>query len=232
LSQQLRQNTTKYLVVSEKSYTFASQNHIIVEHLNYKTMDELQNIQNLIYIIRGHRVMLDFDLAMLYEVETRSLNQTVKRNIRRFPRDFMFQLTEEEWGLISSQFVMTSRMKRPKKSLPYAFTELGALMLSSVLRSSVADETSIKITRAFVAMRQMLSFSTLPEKVVTLAQELYKLKEEVNDILADQNDINESTRAQLDAISTALAELQAKPSETKPRKPIGFIQPEGNDNKK
>ena len=105
--------------------------------------------------------------------ETRSLNQTVKRNARRFPNDFMFQLTEQEWSLISSQFVMTSRMKRPKKSLPYAFTELGALMLSSVLRSPVADETSIKITRAFVAMRQMLTFSTLPEKVVTLAQELY-----------------------------------------------------------
>ena len=124
-------------------------------------MDELQNIQNLIYVIRGQRVMLDFDLAMLYEVETRSLNQTVKRNIRRFPRDFMFQLTEEEWVFISSQFVMTSRAKRPKKALPYAFTELGALMLSSVLRSSVADETSIKITRAFVAMRQMLSVLVL-----------------------------------------------------------------------
>ena len=207
--------STFFLVVPEKSYTFASQNHIIVEHLNYKTMDELQNIQNLIYVIRGQRVMFDFDLAMLYEVETRSLNQTVKRNNRRFP-----------------QFVMTSRAKRPKKALPYAFTELGALMLSSVLRSSVADETSIKITRAFVAMRQMLSFSTLPEKVVTLAQELYKLKEEVNGILADQNDINESTRAQLDAISTALAELQAKPSETKNRKPIGFIQPKDDDNTK
>ena len=81
-------------------------------------MNELQNIQDLIYIIRGQRVMLDFDLAMLYEVETRSLNQTVKRNARRFPNDFMFQLTEQEWSLISSQFVMTSRMKRPKKSLP------------------------------------------------------------------------------------------------------------------
>ena len=194
-------------------------------------MDELQNIQNLIYVIRGQRVMLDFDLAMLYEVETRSLNQTVKRNARRFPDDFMFQLTEQEWSLISSQFVMTSRMKRPKKSLPYAFTELGALMLSSVLRSPVADETSIKITRAFVAMRQMLTFSTLPEKVVTLAQELYELKEEVNDILADQNDINESTRAQLDAISIALAELQSSKSQiaTHKRRPIGFIQPKDED---
>ena len=200
--------------VSELFYTFALPNS------NY--MDELQNIQNLIYVIRGQRVMLDFDLAMLYEVETRSLNQTVKRNARRFPDDFMFQLTEQEWSLISSHFVMTSRMKRPKKSLPYAFTELGALMLSSVLRSPVADETSIKITRAFVAMRQMLTFSTLPEKVVTLAQE-------VNEILADQNDINESTRAQLDAISTALAELQAKPAVEKPRRPIGFIQPKDEE---
>ena len=195
-------------------------------------MDELQIIQSKIYEIRGERVMLDFDLAMLYEVETRSLNQTVKRNTRRFPKDFMFQLTEQEWKLISSQFVTTSRMKRPKKSLPYAFTELGALMLSSVLRSTVADETSIKITRAFVAMRQMLSFSTLPEKVVTLAQERYKLKEEVNDILADQNDINESTRMQLDAISIALAELQAKPTVDKPRRPIGFIQPKEDEEDK
>lgn len=192
-------------------------------------MDELQIIQSKIYVIRDQRVMLDFDLAMLYEVETRSLNQTVKRNARRFPDDFMFQLTEQEWIHISSQFVTTSRMKRPKKSLPYAFTELGALMLSSVLRSPVADETSIKITRAFVAMRQMLSFSTLPEKVVTLAQELYKLKEEVNDILSDQNDINESTRMQLDAISTALAELQSEHRHQPKRNPIGFRQPEEKD---
>ena len=117
------------LEVSELFHTFALPNS------NY--MDELQNIQNLIYVIRGQRVMLDFDLAMLYEVETRSLNQTVKRNARRFPDDFMFQLTEQEWSLISSQFVMTSRMKRPKKSLPYAFTELGALMLSSVRQGPV-----------------------------------------------------------------------------------------------
>ena len=95
-------------------------------------------------------------------------------------------------------------------------------MLSSVLRSSVADETNIKITRAFVAMRQMLTFSTLPEKVVTLAQELYKLKEEVNEILADQNDINESTRAQLDAISTALVELQASRSQNATLKNVGL----------
>lgn len=194
-------------------------------------MEELENIQNHIYFIRGQRVMLDFDLAFLYEVETRSLNQSVKRNIRRFPKDFMFQLSEKEWELISSQFVMTSRLKRPKKSLPFAFTELGALMLSSVLHSPIAEKTSVNIARAFVAMRQMLAFSTLPEKVVNLAQELYQLKEEVNDILADQNDINESTRAQLDAISTALAALQASRSQnaTINRRPIGFIQPKDDE---
>ena len=107
-------------------------------------MDELQKIQSKIYEIRGERVMLDFDLAMLYEVETRSLNQSVKRNIRRFPKDFMFQLTQKEWEFISSHFVMTSRLKRPKSALPFAFTQLGALMLSSIFRSPVADETSIK----------------------------------------------------------------------------------------
>ena len=91
-------------------------------------MNEVQVIQNKIYEIRGQRVMLDFDLAMLYCVETRVLNQAVKRNRERFPADFMFQITAEEWSFISSQFVMTSRLKRPKSALPLAFTEHGALM--------------------------------------------------------------------------------------------------------
>ena len=121
-------------------------------------MDQLQEIQSKIYEIRGQRVMLDFDLATMYGVETRVLNQAVKRNIKRFPEDFMFQVSEIEWHVISSQFVMTSRAKRPKSALPLAFTEHGALMLSSVLRSDVAIDTSIKITRAFVAMRQAINF--------------------------------------------------------------------------
>ena len=111
-------------------------------------MDELQNIQNLIYVIRGQRVMLDFDLAMLYEVETRSLNQTVKRNNRRFPRDFMFQLTEEEWGFISSQFVMTSRAKRPKKALPYALPL--RFVISSPLLSSRLSAAHGEISLPFL----------------------------------------------------------------------------------
>ena len=88
-------------------------------------MDELQLIQSKIYEIRGQKVMLDFDLAEMYEVETRALNQAVKRNIERFPEDFMYQLAKDEWQNMSSQFVMTSRNKRPKTAIPLAFTEHG-----------------------------------------------------------------------------------------------------------
>ena len=186
-------------------------------------MNELQIIQSKIHEIRGLRVMLDTDLAELYQVETRILNQAVKRNMGRFPDDFMFRLTEAEWDIISSQFVMTSRTKRPKSALPLAFTEHGALMLSSVLRSDVAIETSIKVTRAFVAMRQALNVLSLPAKLSELELSINNLRNEVDEILADQNDINESTRAQLDAISTALAELQAKEQNQKTRRRIGFI---------
>ena len=187
-------------------------------------MNDIQAIQNKIYEIRGQRVMLDFDLAAMYGVETRALNQAVRRNVKRFPEDFMFQVSEIEWQVISSQFVMTSRMKRPKSSLPLAFTEHGALMLSSVLRSDIAVDTSIKITRAFVAMRQAINVIALPSKLSELEKSIEDLRTEVDEILADQNDINESTRAQLDAISTALAELQSK--EPRKRRPIGFIVPD------
>ena len=105
-------------------------------------MNYIQTIQSKIYEIRGQRVMLDFDLAAMYGVETKRLNEAVKRNAQRFEGDdFMFRLTKDE-AVISSQFVMTSRAKRPKTALPLAFTEHGALMLSSVLRSEVAIETS------------------------------------------------------------------------------------------
>ena len=133
-------------------------------------MDYLTPIQQKIYEIRGQRVMLDFDLAALYAVETRTLNQSVKRNIERFPSDFMFQLTAAEWDFISSQFVMTSRMKRPKSALPFAFTEHGALMLAGILRSDIAIDMSIKITRAFVAMRSLLISSALPAKIQQLEE--------------------------------------------------------------
>lgn len=115
-------------------------------------MKELAPIQNLIYEIRGHRVMLDSDLAALYEVETRALNQAVKRNIERFPRDFMFQLTKDEYQNLISQNV-TSNWGGVRK-LPYAFTEQGVAMLSGILKSKRAIETNIQIMRTFVRMRQ------------------------------------------------------------------------------
>ena len=189
-------------------------------------MVDLQLIQSKIYEIRGQRVMLDFDLAELYQVETRVLNQAVKRNIDRFPEDFMFQVTAEEWVVISSQFVMTSRNKRPKSALPLAFTEHGVVMLSSVLRSDIAVQTSVLITRAFVAMRQMIANSPVIMSA-QLQKEMKELKEYIEDVFADQNDINEDTRMQIELINQVLVELQVhKKLSEKPRRPIGFIRPE------
>ena len=117
-------------------------------------MNEIRIIQSKIYEIRGQRVMLDFDLAELYQVETRRLNEAVKRNIKRFPKDFMFQLNVDEWIILKSQFA-TSRWGGTRK-LPYAFTEQGLAMLSGVLNSDIAIQVNINIMRAFVAVRQIL----------------------------------------------------------------------------
>ena len=185
-------------------------------------MNELQLIQSKIYEIRGQKVMLDFDLAEMYEVETRVLNQAVKRNIERFPVDFMFQLTAKEWENMSSQFVMTSRSKRPKTAMPLAFTEHGVVMLSSVLRSNIAIQTSILIVRAFVAIRQLMA--NLPvDRVGELEKQMKELKNYMEEVFADYNDINDDTRMQLELINQTLAELQSrKKIEEKPRNPIGF----------
>jgi hypothetical protein len=130
-------------------------------------MEIIRSIQNRIYEIRGERVMLDFDLAALYEVETKALNQAVKRNIDRFPEDFMFQLSPLEWSSIRSQSVTTSaqsinyqsvrnQANRGYRQIPYAFTEQGIAMLSGVLRSERAVQMNIAIMRAFVAIRKIV----------------------------------------------------------------------------
>lgn len=118
-------------------------------------MDYLTNVRNLIYDIRGQKVMLDFELAELYEVETRYLNQAVKRNIERFPSDFMFRLTSEEWEdfKVTSQIVI-SPLGGGRQYIPYAFTEQGVAMLSGVLRSQKAIGVNINIMRTFVNLRQ------------------------------------------------------------------------------
>lgn len=165
--------------------------------------------------------MFDYDLASMYGVETRVLNQAVKRNITRFPEDFMFQLTREEWESMSSQFVMTYSTKRPKTSLPYAFTEHGVVMLSSVLRSETAIQVNIAVTRAFVAARQMLSNNSVVFRIGQLEKDFKELKQDLEEIFADYNDINEDTRAQLEVINITLAELQARRKNTSTRR-IGF----------
>lgn len=193
-------------------------------------MEQLDNIQNLIYVIRGQRVMLDFDLARLYQVETSQLKRQVRRNIERFEgEDFMFELTREE--LLRCQIGTLNKGRGQHfKYLPFAFTEIGVAMLSGVLNSQVAIQANRKIMRAFVAYRHLAELP-IAATYLELKKEIEAVQNEVNDILADQNDINESTRAQLDAISTALAELQAKPADVKPRKPIGFIQPKDDEEK-
>ena len=195
-------------------------------------MDELQIIQSKIYEIRGERVMLDRDIAALYNVETKVLNQAVKRNIKRFPEDFMFQLSKTEFQIWKSQIVTSNSDKMGLRRPPYAFMEQGVAMLSGILNSDIAIDTNIKIIRAFVALRRIVSIPDTTERFNRIEKEIASIKSEMNEILADQNDINESTRAQLDAISTALAELQSSRSQNatlKPRKPIGFIQPKENN---
>ena len=187
--------------------------------------EDLMIVQNLIYEIRGQKVMLDFDLAKLYQVETRVLNQSVKRNLRRFPPDFMFQLTEEEWLSNSSQIVMTSN--RPKKALPYAFTEQGVAMLSGLLHSDVAIDANIAIMRAFVQVRQYLLTSA------SMSAELKELRAKV-DLLALQreedlgavNDLSEDVRQDIDNLYLAIGELSSRMEEKKkePRRKIGFQQ--------
>ena len=191
---------------------------------------DLQIIQDKIHEIRGQKVMLDFDLAEMYQVETRVLNQAVKRNAERFPEDFMFQLSITEWENMSSQIVMTSRNKRPKSALPLAFTEHGVVMLSSVLRSGIAIQTSVLITRAFVAMRQLLLNHPM-DRVSLLQQEMKELKEYLEEVFTDYNDINDDTRMQLELINQTLAELQAKDRGFKERRTIGYELP-GCENEK
>ena len=184
---------------------------------------DLMNIQNLIYEIRGKRVMLDFDLARMYEVETKNLNLSVKRNIRRFPDDFMFQLTSEEWNNLRFQFATSKRGGR--RYLPYVFTEQGVAMLSGVINSDVAITQNIRIMRAFVAVRELLLNPPI-DKVSQLQNEVRALKEYLEEVFTDYNDINEDTRMQLTLINETLAELQVKHNRlNKPRNPIGFIMP-------
>ena len=185
----------------------------------------IKSIQNRIYEIRGERVLLDFDLAALYEVPTKVLNQAVKRNIKRFPKDFMFRLTSEEWQEMWSQFVTTSeeqtsmrsqivtasQSKRNTKTTPYAFTEQGVAMLSGILNSDKAIAMNIAIMRAFVEIRRILIQET-------------DLRIQLNQIRERLGEHDTQLNAIYDAMENLLDEKAAQ-KKFEERKRIGFKLP-------
>lgn len=167
---------------------------------------DLQIIQNNIFEVRGCRVMLDYHLAELYQVETRALKQAVKRNIERFPSDFMFVLTQEEANLMLSIGVSQNVIPPDYNfgvAMPMAFTEQGVAMLSSVLRSKVAIEVNISIMRAFVLMRQMaIGYEELSRRI---------------------EELEVSTDAQFNELYQALTQLLSQSKQQKERRPVGFV---------
>ncbi|MDF9830366.1 ORF6N domain-containing protein [Parabacteroides sp. PF5-6] len=182
---------------------------------------ELILIQSKIYEIRGLRVMLDFDLAAMYGVLTKRLNEQVKRNIRRFPPDFMFQITKEEWDNLKSQ-IATSSWGGSRK-LPYVFTELGVSMLSSILSSNIAIDVNISIMRAFVAIRNVLTVAKEKDELSELITRVELLEEISEETLVAINDLSEDTRKEFEDIYIALSELSTRQKQlSKPRNPIGY----------
>ncbi len=191
-------------------------------------MADIEVIKDKIYEIRGVRVMLDFDLAILYSIETRTLKQAVKRNIKRFPTDFMFILTRIEAN--SLLFIGVSQTVIPPEynfgvTLPMAFTEQGVAMLSGILRSDTAIEVNISIMRAFVQMRQfLLQNREIILSIEELRQRLKQLEQSGEETLASMNDLSEDCRREFDDIYIALAEMANKKKELDKPNRIGFVK--------
>ena len=168
--------------------------------------------------------MLDYDLAALYEVSTKQLNLSVKRNSERFPDDFMFQLTLEEWNALRFQFE-TSNTRGGRRYAPYAFTEQGLAMLSGILNSPVAIQVNIAIMRTFVAIRQSIMPLGSNSNMKQIENKIMVLEAVSEETLAALNDLSEDTRKEFDDIYIALSEMADKQKQiTKPRRKIGYIQ--------
>ena len=190
-------------------------------------MNDITVIQNKIYEIRGLRVMLDFDLAALYQVETKRLKEAVRRNIERFEGDeFMFELTEKEYADLRSQIATSSWGGR--RYQPFAFTELGVAMLSSVLRSNTAILVNRAIMKAFVAMRNYIATTTtLTAELSEIRAKLALLERTDEDNAEAINDLSEDMRRELDNIYQAIAALSVKtPQARKQPRLIGYKTPE------
>ena len=204
------------------------------EGIIIKANTDIEVIKHRIYEVRGLRVMLDRDLAELYNVETRALNQAVRRNINRFPEDFMFVMTEDEMNAWKSQIVMSNSIRMGMRRPPVVFTELGIAMLSSVLRSETAIQVNINIMRAFVAIRHAIgAWQGVNLKVEQLSHKVDNLNARVDEILHEQNENNMEVAVQISALNDALDQLREKPST--PRKRIGYKQQKedsSNGNKK
>ena len=187
---------------------------------------EVSHIQSLIYVIRGKQVMLDSDLAILYQVETKTFNQAVKRNIERFPENFRFQLKKEEYDSLRSQFVTSN--KGGTRYMPFAFTEQGVSMLSSVLRSDAAIQVNIAVMRAFVAMRNYIATTTtVTAELAEIRAKLALLERTDEDNAEAINDLSEDMRKELDNIYQAIAALSVKtPQARKQPRLIGYKTPE------
>ena len=200
-------------------------------------MEHLEKIQSRIYEVRGVRVMLDFDLAALYQVETRVLKQAVRRNIERFPEDFMFEMTEQEYNslIISLRSqIVTSKERGGRRYMPLAFTEHGVIMLASLLRSEIAVQMSVQITRAFAAMRNyIMSTRHIEAELAELRAKLELLERNDEENLAAVNDLSEDMRGEIADIYQAIAALSVKVHQSvadQPRQKIGFKI--GKDEKK
>ncbi len=193
---------------------------------------ELQIIQNKIVELRGMRVMLDYDLAEMYGVETKRLKESVRRNIDRFPSDFMFELTRDEYNSLRSQIASLKNGNgrgNYSKYIPFAFTEQGVAMLSSVLNSKLAIQININIMRAFVAIRNyLIQQSATSLEIEKLWTHVKSLEEQTEENLKAVNDLSDDTQNTFDEIYIALSELAKKQQviNTKPRKRVGYVQDE------
>jgi hypothetical protein len=181
-------------------------------------------IQTRILVLREQRVMVDADLAQLYGVETRVLVQAVKRNLSRFPKDFMFQLSAQEFEELRSQTVISNPGRGGRRTAPYAFTEQGVAMLSSVLGSARAIAVNIEIMRTFVRVRALAAAHG------ALAKRLNELEDKTEALAMQHDTFSRNTRNQLKQVFDAIRELMTPPDP--PRRPIGFVTPDEKDDKR